>query len=377
MRRIKIIALTADSEIFKNERLLDKKFMLKFPGMSWIPIIINNLKEYKFTTTDVALNHVENGYWEASDIGVIQHLDHSDPTKLISLGARPLILMATESPVYAARFFNDIANISIKFPKTVLLEVLLDKLPVSQNKNYILRYPSFFKTDIPPILAWKDRSFMLMVVRNMYNDSLSLNYLKHPIDVLRFLYRCFKLMLDRSFIKKPNFELKILHDKRIEAIIFFGERNRLELFGYGWENIKNLPMNYQKKLSPILNRIKPTPIEDKITKMSNYKFAICFENGAYKGGVSEKIIDCFLAGVIPVYLGATNIEEFVPVDTFIDVRLFNTWEELYNKLENIQEEEAHVMLSQGRKFLETDKGKMHSYEGFASFMQDLIIQVIK
>ena len=151
----------------------------------------------------------------------------------------------------------------------------------------------------------------------------------------------------------------------------------MDLFGYGWENTKNLPIIFQKKLSPILNRIKPTPIEDKISKMSNYKFAICFENGAYKGGVSEKIIDCFLAGVIPVYLGATNIEEFVPVDTFIDVRLFKTWEELYNKLENIQEEEANFMISQGRKFLETDKGKMHSYEGFASFIQDLITQVAK
>jgi len=285
--------------------------------------------------------------------------------------------MATESPVYAARFFNDIANISIKFPKTVLLEVLLDKLPVNQNKNHILRYPSFFKKDIPPILPWKDRSFMVMVVRNMYNDSLSLNYLKYPLDILRFIYRFFKLMFDKSFIKKPNFELKVLHDKRIEAIIFFGNRNRLELFGYGWENTKNLPIFFQKKLSPILNRIKPTPIEDKISKMSNYKFAICFENGAYKGGVSEKIIDCFLSGVIPVYLGATNIEEFVPVDTFIDVRLFKTWEELYNKLENIQEEEANFMISQGRKFLETDKGKMHSYEGFASFIQDLITQVVK
>ena len=108
-------------------------------------------------------------------------------------------------------------------------------------------------------------------------------------------------MLDKSFIKKPNFELKILHDKRIEAIISFGDRNRLELFGYGWENTKNLPIFFQKKLSPILNRIKPTPIEDKISKMSNYKFAICFENGdVTAGSIYEKVI---LAGFIDT-LGA-------------------------------------------------------------------------
>ena len=43
-----------------------------------------------------------------------------------------------------------------------------------------------------------------------------------------------------------------------------------------------------------------------------YKFAICFENMKnIKGYVTEKILDCLTAGIVPVYAGADNIEEYV------------------------------------------------------------------
>ena len=377
MKKIKIIAFTADSQVFENDRLFDQKWMLKFPGASWFPILASNLKDYKVTTTDVALSHVESGYWEASSIGVIQHLDHSDPIKLISLGANPLLLIAAESPVYAVSFFNNITSIAKDFPKRVLLEVLIDQLPIEENKNYVLKFPSFFNKNIITPVEWENKYFMTMVVRNMYNDSLSLNYLKHPLDILIFVYRWLRTKTSRSFILKSNFPYENLHNKRIEAIIFFGKKNKLDLFGFGWDNIKNLPRYYQNKLLPVLKKIKPTPIDNKLTTISQYKFALCFENAAYKGGVSEKIIDCFVAGVIPVYLGAVNIKEFVPEDTFIDVRLFNTWEELYIKLEDFSEIDANMMISKGREFIMSEKGQVHSYDGFAKFIGNLISQILK
>lgn len=86
-----------------------------------------------------------------------------------------------------------------------------------------------------------------------------------------------------------------------------------------------------------------------------------------EGGVSEKFIDCLVAGVIPLYLGASDIEKFFPLNTFIDVRSFPTWESLHMYLQSITEKDAVQMIANGRAFLASDEGKLHSFEGFASF----------
>lgn len=373
---MRIIACTAESEVFKYERLLDKSWMEKFQGASWIPILSNKLNNYRFTSTDVALSHVNNGFWDASDIGVIQHLNHPDAKRLIELGAKPLVLLAMESPIYATSFLKNINSIASKFPKRVMLEGLIDCVPVEEKKNYILRFPSFSNDNILPIKPWNDRLFMTMVVRNMYGNSLSFKYLKHPLDIARWLFRLIKLFNVETLIEKKKFKYYSLHDKRIEAIIYFGELNCLDLFGHGWNSLKNLPKYYQNKLKPVLRKINPVPVDNKISTINNYKFALCYENASYKGGVSEKIIDCFVGGVIPVYLGATNIEEFIPTDAFIDVRKYNSFNILQNKLESISETEANFILKSGRDFLYSKEGQTHSYEGFATLIKDLILEEI-
>ena len=45
--------------------------------------------------------------------------------------------------------------------------------------------------------------------------------------------------------------------------------------------------------------------------------------------VSEKIFDCFAAGNVPIYWGASNVTDYIPEDCFIDMRSFSSFEELY------------------------------------------------
>lgn len=54
--------------------------------------------------------------------------------------------------------------------------------------------------------------------------------------------------------------------------------------------------------------------ETKLEIYSKYKFVIAFENAIGKDYVTEKFYDPLLAGSVPVYMGAPNIEEFVPGD---------------------------------------------------------------
>ena len=54
-----------------------------------------------------------------------------------------------------------------------------------------------------------------------------------------------------------------------------------------------------------------------LTIYNKYKFVICFENSKTNGYVTEKIFNAFLAGAVPIYDGAPNIDEYVLKNSYI------------------------------------------------------------
>jgi hypothetical protein len=52
--------------------------------------------------------------------------------------------------------------------------------------------------------------------------------------------------------------------------------------------------------------------ETKLRVISRYAFCLAFENATERDYVSEKIYDAFAAGTVPVYLGAPNVQDFLP-----------------------------------------------------------------
>jgi len=60
--------------------------------------------------------------------------------------------------------------------------------------------------------------------------------------------------------------------------------------------------------------------ESKMDVIAGYKFTIAFENARAEDYVTEKFYDPLIAGSVPIYLGAPNIEDFAPGDKcFINV----------------------------------------------------------
>ena len=60
--------------------------------------------------------------------------------------------------------------------------------------------------------------------------------------------------------------------------------------------------------------------ESKINILKLYKFSIAMENSEGEGYISEKIIDSFLAGTIPIYYGGYNINQYINNKAFILIR---------------------------------------------------------
>jgi hypothetical protein len=161
-----------------------------------------------------------------------------------------------------------------------------------------------------------------------------------------------------------------LHDKRLDFIVELANRNAVDIFGRGWQNLENLPLFQAARLDKIRSVFHGT-CENKHDLLGQYKFTIAFENTAYPGYVTEKIIDAMVAGSVPIYLGAPDIGDHVPQNAFIDASAFPNPLALADRLEQLTEPEALSIISAGQKFLHSELGQRHTYEGFAEWIVSL------
>ncbi|GHV16629.1 alpha-1,3-fucosyltransferase [Bacteroidia bacterium] len=89
----------------------------------------------------------------------------------------------------------------------------------------------------------------------------------------------------------------------------------------------------------------------KLDIIKQYKFTIAFENAISEDYVTEKFFDPLIMGSVPVYLGASNIEQFSPGEnSFVDVRKYNSPELLAERLkEYCQDNSLYDTLLEWRK----------------------------
>lgn len=195
------------------------------------------------------------------------------------------------------------------------------------NKTYFkFNYP-VLKKRIPQITPFKQKKFCVMI--NTYLKD------KHP---------------------------QSLYGEREKVALFFEEKEGdFDLYGRFWgEEFKNW---------------KGT-VKNKTDCLKNYKFCICYENMRdVKGYITEKIFDCFMAGCVPIYWGASNVAVYIPPDCFIDRRRFADTEELYRFLKGMGPNDYARYLDRAGKFLESEASKVFSKEAFLKiFMEELIGQ---
>tara|TARA_R110002020_G_scaffold176219_1_gene368327 strand:- start:3997 stop:4881 length:885 start_codon:yes stop_codon:yes gene_type:complete len=102
-----------------------------------------------------------------------------------------------------------------------------------------------------------------------------------------------------------------LHKLRLEIVENFKNHNNVDVFGVigGWK--------------PVFESVE------------NYRFSIVVENFQDELYFTEKILNCFATGTIPIYIGAKNISDKFNIDGIIQ---FNTIEELHPIINSLSEE---------------------------------------
>ena len=85
-------------------------------------------------------------------------------------------------------------------------------------------------------------------------------------------------------------------------------RDQLDLYGRGFNEIKN-----------------------KEEGLCDYMFSVAIENAQYETYFTEKILDCFATGTIPIYFGAPDIGNYFNLDGIINLsKKFDISEEIYH-----------------------------------------------
>ena len=75
--------------------------------------------------------------------------------------------------------------------------------------------------------------------------------------------------------------------------------------------------------------------------MAKYKFIISIENAVCEDYVTEKLWRTLKVGAVPIYLGASNIEEYLPnKKSAVLVKNFNSVEDVANHVKLLHSDET-------------------------------------
>ena len=198
---------------------------------------------------------------------------------------------------------NFIFEVNNNNPDFLIYDVF-GKENLNPKYNNSIKIAYYTENSIPNL---NSADFAFSQAHIMYLD----RYLKYPdfINALNKLKNYDILKIRNESIKNKNkkFCAAVISDnfsKKNFRFNFFNELNKYKKIDMGGKSFNNIG-EY---------------VDDKIKFLSSYKFSFSMENSDGDGYISEKIIDSFLAGTIPIYYGDYMIDEYINPKTFILVR---------------------------------------------------------
>ena len=85
------------------------------------------------------------------------------------------------------------------------------------------------------------------------------------------------------------------------------------------------------------------PVKDKLEFTEKYRFALAIENSSQPGYTTEKILEAFAAGAVPIYWGSSRIKEEFNPDSFICVSDYEDMEALKKRIIEIRDNDEEYL----------------------------------
>ena len=227
---------------------------------------------------------------------------------------------------------------------------------VTEEKNVVPLYSNYFLKNIPVDNIYTWRSDIV--------DSKKIHQYYYPSPLRPEIFSTQKRNLKICSILSGNKfgrgpKKNDLYKFRRYFIKELIKNNILDLYGADW---KSDPDEFLKMNSN-------GPVDSKIKTYKNYTYALCIENSINEiGAVTEKIIDSFDSGSIPLYLGAPNIIDLIPSSTYIDLRQYRKPQNLILFLNSLSEDDIINFQMEIKKFKNSKEYLKFCSPGFVRYI---------
>lgn len=195
--------------------------------------------------------------------------------------------------------------------------------------------------------------------------------------------------------KIPALDWGSLHEERLRAVEYFERAGEIDLYGREWDQppyrVGRTSIPYtlrvaERYIRASYDRLRPDPLlaaarrawrgpaASKSDVLSQYTFAVCFENMVLKGWITEKIFDCFFTGTVPIYWGAPEIRDVIPPACYIDRREFRDYPELGRFLRALTPSQVEGYRTAARAFLKSPAYRPFTKAAFAETVASLVAE---
>jgi hypothetical protein len=361
--------LDVDIPPFMGNRVFDVDYARQFPGAEASAALGATLRAagMETVTADIYLSEPKAG---RPAVCVSNELTRFTDALLSFNTVVPVACVSLESPIVAIDFYRRIHEISERFDHLFLWKGMRERARGHATFHEIAwPYPALQPADGTP--SWAQRGFLVLVNSNkrIFVPPRRLVQLRHPRHTARTLVAAARLSrLRRS---EPWLASELYKD-RLDAICHFSHAADFDLFGRGWSDTTTLSGPEARAVARAYRG--ELPVLGKVAALSSYRFAICFENTVFPGYLTEKIFDCFVAGCIPVYLGAPDITEMIPPGSFIDARDFADLAALESFLRSMKPEDAREYITAAADFMRSKRAERFSQANYVRMMADLLLQ---
>lgn len=187
---------------------------------------------------------------------------------------------------------------NIDIPKSIPIWCIMQEPPIMGMKEWHKGHPRAEKVFTTDVSLIDNRKYILTPGGLPWHINKTLDELvtKNPQVKTKGL----------SFIVS-NASSMVGHKKRLKFLNEIKGKLDFDLFGKGHNYIK-----------------------DKQDGLDEYKYSIAIENFSGKGHFTEKLTDCFLSFTIPIYYGCTNLGEYFPKNSFIEIDINNPLKTINN-----------------------------------------------
>lgn len=284
--------------------------------------------------------------------------------ELLARGARPAILTSLEPPVIAWELYAHLRAISRRFSHTFLFGGAQRHVS-RRTRFHQVFYPQVQVTAERAARPWAERAPLAAILSNKALARSPARWRDRPREV--------SVKREAAALLYPSIG-RDLYQERMRGVAYFARRGELDLYGQGWG--ARHPAVGQDVHAAALRAYRGLA-HGKLDVLARYRFALALENCVYPGYVSEKLFDCLFAGCVPIYLGAPDVERYVPPAAFVDLRRFRSYADLRAYLFDMRESEWQAHMEAGQAFLRSEQFRLFSVETFARHVVEAVQDVAR